>query len=290
MARVAREAAVPDLVSVLAERLAPTDLQSLMLSVYAARAASVTPADALSSYARNRFVGPSPADPQALAAFDAAVSQHKVLTTSRNSEVVADSTNVLALESAVRRRSLLRQDPRSREWVRLCASHRLVRGQFFDRPGALPHFRLLALTTAGRDEGSFRLEIGALTEQLDAHLQLLEAGRRQGLTIERVRVDLTDLSDGSRIAALQAVIEYLAPRHPTVTFGFDPSRVAGRGYYREACFFIHATTPVGEELLLTDGGFTNWAQLLLSNAKERLLIGGAGTERLCTQFRSGPKA
>ncbi|GIG00476.1 hypothetical protein Cci01nite_55690 [Catellatospora citrea] len=311
--RVTRAAGVSDLVSVLAERLTPTDLQSLMLAVYAARAGRVAPAELLASYERNRFAGPSPADPRVLAVFDAAafallgelgyagielsplsplgtvaavtdVSQHKVLTTSRNSEVLADSTNVLALESAARRRDLLRRDPRSRDRVRLCASHRLVRGQFFDRPGTLPHFRLLALTTAGRDEGSFRFETAALTEQLDAHLRLLAEGRRQGLLIDRVRVSVTDLSQGVRRDALASVLDLLAARHPAVALGFDDEREQGRGYYRDACFFVHATTAGGDELLITDGGFTDWTAQLLSNAKERLLISGAGTERLCTRF------
>ncbi|MEU8075455.1 hypothetical protein AB0B31_08385 [Catellatospora citrea] len=313
LARVARAAGVADLVSVLADRLTPTDLQSLMLAVYAVRADRVSPADLLASYERNRFASPSAADPQLLARFDAAafgllgelgyggvelspvsplgtvaavteVSQHKVLTTGRNSEVLADSTNVLALESAARRRDLLRRDPRNRDRVRLCASHRLVRGQFFDRPGMLPHFRLLALTTAGRDEGSFRFETTALTEQLDAHLRLLAEGRRQGLLIDRVRVSVTDLSQGIRREALASVLDRLAARHPVVGFAFDDEREQGRGYYEDACFFIHATTADGDELLITDGGFTDWTQRLLSNAKERLLTSGAGTERLITRF------
>src|SRR5205807_148634 len=43
----------------------------------------------------------------------ATVNQNKVISTIRNTEVVADSTNVLALECALRRRSLLR-DPDAR--------------------------------------------------------------------------------------------------------------------------------------------------------------------------------
>jgi hypothetical protein len=39
---------------------------------------------------------------------------------------------------------------------------------------------------------------------------------------------------------------------------------------------------------LIDGGFTTWTQLLLSNRKERLLISGLGTERLCSQFNVLP--
>jgi hypothetical protein len=49
--RISREAGVPDLVEILAERLSPTDLQSLLLAVYRRRAATVTPAKLLERYA-----------------------------------------------------------------------------------------------------------------------------------------------------------------------------------------------------------------------------------------------
>jgi hypothetical protein len=92
------------------------------------------------------------------------LDQNRVLTTGRGTELVADSTNVLALESAVRRAG--------RERVRLCASHRLLRTQPFPQ-GWSQHFRLLALTIAGRDEGSFRFETESLRDQLNAMLSLL---------------------------------------------------------------------------------------------------------------------
>jgi hypothetical protein len=37
-------------------------------------------------------------------------------------------------------------------------------------------------------------------------------------------------------------------------------------------------------LELVDGGSVNWTQQFLSNAKERLVISGIGSERLCTKF------
>jgi hypothetical protein len=214
------------------------------------------------------------------------VDQNKVLTTSRNSEVLADSTNVLALEAALRRKAMLRHDPHSRQLVRLCASHRVVRGQLFHRPGLLPHFRLMALSTAGRDEGSFRFEVKALRDHMHAHLRLLGEAAKQGLVLDTVLVSITDLTDGVRKPVLQQeVVEPLAEEFAQVAFEFDDSRQAGRGYYRDVCFFIHATTPRNEQLLLTDGGLTDWTAQLLNNRKERLAISGMGTERLLTQFR-----
>ena len=75
-------------------------------------------------------------------------SQDRVMTTTADSEVVSDSTNVLALECARRRRA-----PASRRGpapTRLAASHRMLR----PRDGA--HFGLLALCTAGRDRRPLR--------------------------------------------------------------------------------------------------------------------------------------
>lgn len=137
--RIERAAGVPGLVDVLAERLSASDLQSLLLAVHRRRAAGLDPAEVMSSYARNRFVTPAVAPPGVYSDFDlaatavldrrgyagvelspvspfgsvaavATVDQNNVLSATRATEVVADSTNALALECAVRRRSLLRSD------------------------------------------------------------------------------------------------------------------------------------------------------------------------------------
>jgi hypothetical protein len=65
---------------------------------------------------------------------------------------------------------------------------------------------------------------------------------------------------------------------------FDEHRTSGRGYYLDLCFHIHATATSGQRLELVDGGSVNWTQQFLSNAKERLVISGIGSERLCTKF------
>ena len=54
--RIVRESGVPELVEVLSERLAPTDLQSLLLAVQRARASRLTPADVLRVYDQSRLV------------------------------------------------------------------------------------------------------------------------------------------------------------------------------------------------------------------------------------------
>ncbi|WP_157520723.1 hypothetical protein [Herbidospora daliensis] len=312
LGRILREGAVPELLEALAERLSPTDLQTLLLEVSRRRAAAVTPARLLHAYEHNRFTRPSAVDPAELACLEAlahgrlaehaftaialsplcplgtvsavaTADQNKVVTTVRTTEVVADTTNVLALECAVRRRQLLRSDARSRQRVRLAAVHRVVRAQDFAGPGMAAHFALLGLCTAGRNEGSFAFETTALAEQIGAHLDVLDDARALGHRIGPVRVSVTDLTAGHR-AALEDVLDRLTHAHPGTTFAFDDDRIGGRGYYRDACFEIRATTSTGDDLNLGDGGFVTWSAELLGNAKERLLISGLGLERLCERF------
>ncbi|MDX6516473.1 MAG: hypothetical protein QOH73_2139 [Gaiellaceae bacterium] len=61
--RIERETGLPGLVDTLAERLAPTDLRSLLLEVQRRRAEVRTPAELLRQYTTDRFVQPAPGDP-----------------------------------------------------------------------------------------------------------------------------------------------------------------------------------------------------------------------------------
>jgi hypothetical protein len=311
--RILRESGVADLLEVLSTRLEPTDLQSLLLAVYARRAADQTPSDLLRQFERSRFTRPSSVDPRALAEVDrlayalasppiqplelspvcplgsnsvvAPVSQNLAVATIRNTEVVSDSTNVLALECALRRRANVRTAAQARDRVKLCASHRLLRPQHFDQPGFFAHFRVFALCTAGRDEGGHRFELESLAEQLTLHLRLMAALAGIGYPLKQPRVAITDLAGGIDVEALRtAVMDPLAHEFPDAEIGFDPGRTTGRGYYQGLCFKIYARDQRNVEHDLGDGGFTTWTQTFCSDRKERLLISGIGTERVCSVF------
>jgi hypothetical protein len=311
--RILRESDAPDLFNILAERLNPSDLQSLLLEVYRVRAVRQTPASLLAQYTLNRFVRPSrmssrtilesdrlafslaaplfdpielaPVCPLGATSVVATVDQNSTIATVRNTELVSDSTNVMALECAVRRRVLLQSPARVRERVRLCASHRLLRAQHYDRPDALAHFRLFALCTAGRDEGGYRFELETLSEHLGFYLRFLQALIERGYRMRDLRVGITDFADGAHHESLRtAVIEPLAAQFPNAALVFDPSRSTGRGYYDDVCFYVYAQDHTGIEHVVADGGVIDWTQQLLSNKKERLLISGIGTERVCSIF------
>ncbi|GAA6623958.1 hypothetical protein [Scytonema sp. NUACC26] len=310
--RILTATATPDLLDILTNRLSLSDLQSLLLEVYRRRAANLRPSDILKQYEQNRFVTPSGVSPQQQLEFDrlaysllppgfevlelspvcplgtnsvvATVNQNKVLTTIRNTEVTADATNVLALECA-RRRALSAKHTRPLEATKLCASHRLLRTQGVHGSASFPHFRILALCTAGRDTGSYRFEIDALTEHLEFYLRLFNAANNAGFAIADVRVSLTAFDEARYNTLRTFVLEKLAAKYAQITFAFDRDRESGRGYYRDAGFHIYGRDSSGTEYFLVDGGFTDWTQQLLNNQKERLLISGIGSERFVFCFR-----
>jgi len=308
--RIEREAELPGLVSLLAERLTATDLQSLLLEVYRLRAKQRGPTEVLADYERTRFVRPSSASARRLLEWEtiacsqlppsfellalspvsplgtcsavAAISQDWAVSTARNTEVVSDSTNVLALECALRRRALLRQDPRSSEPVHLASSHRLLRAQRYEDPGLLPHFSLFALCSAGKDQGNLGFELSALTLHAGFHLRALRAFLGQAVGL---RLSATDFAPSPRYALVES--HFLSPvreEFPDVPSTIDEERQSGRGYYGDLCFHIDALAPSGRPIQLVDGGSVDWTQKLLSNAKERLVTSGVGSERVCSSF------
>ena len=304
--RVERELGVPGIASLLAERLEPSDLQSLLLEVYRRAAKRRTVASMLADYRTNRFVRPSTFSPIELldwdrvafsalpSEFDAldlspvcplgasavmgGLAQDRAVTTIRNTEVVADSTNVLALEAAIRRRAQKKAAP-SEAIVHLAASHRLLRAQHYDDPKLSSHFKVFSLCSAGRDRGGFGFEAGALGIHIATYLAAVRAFLGSSI---RLRVMLTVLDPSPPLAAAgEALLERVRREFPDVDAVFEPTRTAGRGYYGTLCFWIYGATDAGEPIQLADGGCVDWTQRLLSDAKERLVISGIGSDRIC---------
>jgi hypothetical protein len=310
--RIERDAGVPNLADILADRLPPTDLQSILLQVYGRRAKKRDPKTLLEEHVSNRFTRPSSASPRRLLEWDriafsrlpkvfqpvelspvcslgtvsalSPISQDWTVSTIRNTEVVSDSTNVLAIECAVQRREQKNFSIGQAVPVHLAASHRLLRGQKFGiDPGTRQHFRAFTLCSAGRDPGSLRFE----TETMGLHIGffLVALGKFLGPQTA-LRVAVSDFgSKAPRPAVQSGVVEKLQSTYKRVKIGIDQGRTQGRGYYGELGFKIFATDSTGKERELADGGDVNWTQKLLNNAKERLIISGCGSERLCEVFR-----
>jgi len=308
--RIEREAGVAGLASILAQRLSPTDLQSLLFEVYRQRSGTRQPAAVLANFATNRFVRPSTVCPVALLRWEQIAFSHLPpgfepvalspvcplgtnsavapvdpgwsVATVRNSEVVSDSTNVLALECALRRQTLLCAEPDSPDPVHLAASHRLLRAQRYEDPALLAHFSLFALCSAGRDVGNLEFELAALGLHIHFYLEALRAYLGSSVPLH---VSVTDRAASARVELVESqLLSAVRSRWEGVDCAWDHGRTSGKGYYRDLYFHIHATSPAGARLELADGGCVDWTQKLLNNAKERLVISGIGSERLCTEF------
>jgi hypothetical protein len=282
------------------------------LEVYRQSASERNPSDVLAEYETNRFVRPATLSPKRLLEWEglllselpeevdvlelspvcplgtnstiAGVDQNWSVSTSRNTEVVSDSTNVLALECAVRRRQLLKTQPKSAETVHLAASHRLLRAQNYGDPKASAHFRLFTLCSAGRDGGNLSFEFSTLAFHLRFYLRSLRKFIGSDVALQ---LSISDFSDRNLEPAIEEQL-FVPIKNELghVECLLDNTREGGRGYYQTLCFKIHAKTSRGDLLEIADGGVVDWTQKLLANAKERLVISGLSSERICTEFET----
>ncbi|MEU7976235.1 hypothetical protein AB0B48_29795 [Micromonospora sp. NPDC049089] len=271
--------------------LSGADLRSLLLSVARDRAATARPSEVVRRWREDRFVRPARADPRALARVEARmwqllpadvagvelspvvpvgacsavapVSQNRIVTTMRASEVLSDPTNALAIEAAVRRR---RQSE-----VHLAAAHRVLRAQDFGS-AASAHFRLFALVSSARDTGSgdtqARLLVRHLTYWQTVLAELAPAAAPQlhvtTFDNETVRERLADMVRPAVDAGAVPLVD-------------EPERSRGRGYYTGCALRI---TALNGSLEIGDGGLTDWTARLSGDAKERCLVSCLATERL----------
>ena len=244
-----------DPVEVLARRLPATDLASLLLHVFAARAEGLTPRKLLERFEALRAVQPNPNDPRVLdaicaegfgaaAAFEAVelgpvlplgtshalggVHQNNVLGAGRGMEVSADSSSALALEIARRRRAL--PAGRRPEVTRLCAAQRVIRLQPLPDPRLLPHFRLFALASAGRDGPTAPFAVAAAREHLAAHLTCFRRLNQRGFALRSITAQVTDTEVvrwllGRARLDLEAVRSEVRAHH----FGGSAGFLAARG-------------------------------------------------------------
>jgi hypothetical protein len=277
----------------------PADLQTLLLDVSRRRAAAVSPARLMRRWQEDRYVRLAASDPRLVWQLEARlwallpaevtgidlspvaplgvcsavapVSQDRVITTMRGSEVVSDPTNVLALEAAVRRGPRAPDAPA----VHLAACHRVLRGQPFDPP-FLQHFRLFALVSSARDSGSGKTEAALLAAHLrywSRALAELLPGRQS--TVSYTVFGFPPLRERMRDTVLPA----LGPLPAGVRVEEDPLRERARGYYERGA--IRIDVDAGTHLQeVGDGGFTDWTAQFLNDAKERCLVSCISTERL----------
>ncbi len=292
---------MPDLVTLLAERLTGTELNSLLMAVYEKRVGDMTASVLLKQYRENRFVKPadldmvgvleqelktlrywremgieavelSPVAQLGSCAVVATASQHKIVSATRQTEVVADATNSIALHIADLRRGGLLP---GREPAHFCTVHRHVRAQEIKGKGFMPHFKVGAVVSTGRDYGDHRFECMAMLKQVQAFERLF----RDVFGVEKIRWKLLRRGgyEGG-MPLIDRLMEFLPREVQGVSLSREDAPVEN-AYYKGVQFKMIIEL-AGGEWEIGDGGYVDWTQQLLEDRKERMLIGGFGLDFL----------
>lgn len=306
--RITKISGVPGLAEILGSRLSGADLNSLLLEVFRHKTSQIQASSLLQAYRNNRFVQPatvdaidfqtfalealrlssssgfqplllSPVSPLGTCSVVATAHQDKILSALRGVEVVADATNVLALESVLRRAE--QQFPV--ETLHFSTTHRHVRAQEIpDIPGYSAHFTILGLTSAGRDTGSFQFEKDSLLQHIGLYIKYLkETLQLPGVHIRLIALD-QEATPNRLFEAVETHIRQSAPEWSVTRI---PSKASEQSYYQHLQFKIVIPGPGGQEIDIADGGYTDWTQRLSGNRKERFLISGLGLELLFKSVR-----
>jgi hypothetical protein len=189
----------------------------------------------------------------------------------RGTEVVADPTNVLALECASR----LRTDPS--QLVRLATSHRCVRAQEVPKgPGFAQHFRIFCLATAGAEQKDHAFVVAALTEQIATHLAAMDRLEQHGYAFgDR---SLTVLATPARAT--------VADRIAAAIQGIPVSRESlDNRYYDGLRFMLNVRATEGQTIPFVDGGAFDWLGQLTSNQRLVFVASGMGSQLAASLFR-----
>lgn len=287
----------------LAQGLTGSQLWSLLLGVAEQRAAAKSPAGVMRQWAGDRFVAPCAVDQRTLLALDnallrvaqgfeaielsplaplgtcvavAPVSQNRIVTALRGTEVVSDPTNVLALICADR----LRTDAKLQ--VRLATSQRCVRAQAVPpRSSFAAHFRLFCLASAAHEQADHAFAVDAAVEHLVVHLDALDALEAVGYTFGRRIVKL--LASDARRHLAQRMHERLLASRPGTAIEHAPLASA---YYDGLRFMVDVHTATGERVPLIDGGLFDWLHRLAGNRKLSLVASGLGSQLAATLCRT----
>jgi hypothetical protein len=292
----------PDTYGALTRGLAASRLWSLLLDVLEARAAARRPAALMEQWDRDRFVQPaivdqrsllevdrlllstasafesielSPVAPLGVCSIMGRTSQNKVLSALRGTELVADPTNVMALECAHR----LRRDPAT--VVRLATSHRCVRAQEFPKVrGFSASFRIFCLVSAGLERQNQEFVVDAVAEHMATMLSTLDQLEQHGFAFPDRRITLLATEEkaalGDRILAMidRPSVERAELDHP---------------YYYGLRFQIAARSSEGVHIPLIDGGVFDWLEKIMSNRRAVYAASGLGSQLVTLLFRQQSK-
>jgi hypothetical protein len=283
----------------LAAGLPASRLWSLLMEAIEARASARTLPAIAEQWASDRFVQPGIVDQRSLVEVDrhllaaaasfesielspvaplgvcsvmGRASQNKVLSALRGTEVVADPTNVLALECARR----LKRDPATA--VRLATSHRCVRTQEVPKQsGFTATFRIFCLATAGIEQENHAFVVDAVAGQIRTMLNGIEQLAHNGFAFSERRVTVFATEQRSQLG--DRIAEQLTGS--TVT-----RAVLDHPYYTNGLRFqIAVQTRDGADMPFVDGGVFDWVAKLTSNRRAVYVGSGMGSQLVPLLFR-----
>lgn len=283
----------------LASGLSGSELQSVLLEVMQRRARARAPAEVLAQYERDGFCSPAAADQRTSVAIDghllaaaagfealelspvaplaacssvAPTAQHRVLSALRSTEVVADPTNVLALECAHRLRT-------GAGPFHLATSQRVIRAQPIPKlPGYAPHFRIFVLASGGIEAKDHAFTAAALEHHIRTLLAALVRLEDHGYAFGARHVDLlatparAGLADRIAAALAGTTVHRRPLDHPYYSGGLR--------------YMLWVTAPDGTQLPLGDGGAFDWLVKLASNRRAVYIASGIGAQLIALRFRA----
>lgn len=292
---VLKKAGNQNIINELTTRLSQSEITTFLLALSKEIANKNTPYDILNRYESNRFVKPSelnpikvkkveilmlemaeasgfspvllsPASPMGSCSAIARVDQNNVISATRGLELIADSTNMLAiyLANGIKNKTI----DNTKSSVHLSATCRITRGQMFKSKAFAPHFSLFAAVSSGKDTGSYGFEKDALARHVGFYRNYFEEKLGHELKVSlSVRGGYTD-----KIGFIDRIHFHLCEKYPEIEFIVNGEETYN-SYYQGLNFKICVN---GIEIV--DGGFVDWTQKLLGNKKERLLISGTGID------------
>lgn len=284
--------------------LSGSDLSSVLMEVFRLRAEQTTAGSLLQQYQRNAFAQPADTDMVLLlekeleilrylrqhdyhplelspvgqfgsCAVVGTVSQNKIISAIRHTEVMADATNALALHMA----GLRRAGGFNNDILRYSTVHRHIRAMRLPVKGYTPHFKVACMVAAGKDTGSHSFELTTIREQLLHIYSLLTVI----FAIQQVSVKIIPRSGYKGDTLITGIRELAAGLPMKVTV--EP-HAEDNNYYKGVQFKVLIPSEQSREMEIADGGFTDWTRQLTGNRKERCLISGIGLSLLIKYAQS----
>ncbi len=292
----------PELVDVLS-KLPGTELNSVLLEVFARQTESLTSPQLLNLYQKNRFVKPadlpvldlkrweldvlelfqrhafqalelSPVAALGSCSVVALADQKKVLSSLRGTEVLADATNSLALHISDLKKRKVWLPKSMHDKLRFGVIQRHVRAQQIEGKGFTPHFKIGCLVTSGTDCGSYGFEKEALLE----HITVMKTLYKEYHKVDELSFKFLCREGYDNAPELaRQVKRHILEQHPELEIEIVDQPEKEIRYYKGIQYKVIIRIK-GKTFEIGDGGFVDWTQQLLQNRKERMLSTGFGFE------------